>query len=141
MSYERYFCQYCSNTQYHTHEAEVKPPDPIITMEGKYQYRNGEPARILCVDRPVESNSNVLSMSKIGCIYTHDKHGICCNGNDPFRDLVPIPEKTLDEQLWEWAKKSYSWMSAVEQGDFPFSPATGSLGQRYRELLAKKEAQ
>lgn len=44
-----------------------------ITMDGQYTYRNGEPARVLCVDRP--GDIPVLSMSASGVVFCHDARG------------------------------------------------------------------
>lgn len=46
----------------------------MIEMTKKYRYASGEPARILCVDRPGPSYP-VLSMADNGTLYAHDADG------------------------------------------------------------------
>jgi hypothetical protein len=46
----------------------------MIDMTKKYIYRNGEPARVLCVDRPNE-DWPVLAMTKEGLFTMHTVSG------------------------------------------------------------------
>jgi hypothetical protein len=46
----------------------------MIDINKTYRYRNGEDARILCVDRP-NSNYPVLALRESGIITIHDIHG------------------------------------------------------------------
>jgi len=45
----------------------------MITMDKQYRYRNGEPARVLCVDRP--NDWSVVSMSDTGVLHLHQNDG------------------------------------------------------------------
>ena len=63
-------------------------------MDKKYEYRNGEPARVLCVDSG-HDNFPVVSVNKHGYVNTHTKHGTywdCENEMDEW-DLIEVKEK------------------------------------------------
>ncbi len=69
----------------------------MIDMNKKYKYRNGEPARILCVDRPGGYYNTVVSMENFGEIHTH-KLGtgmVYVGMESPFDPIEVKEEKTL----------------------------------------------
>ena len=63
-----------------------------ITMDGKYQTRDGRPVRVLCVDaeglQPVVAliGGDVQRFSSSGVYWFDDK-------STSYHDLVPVPEK------------------------------------------------
>ena len=62
----------------------------MIDMNKTYRYRNGEPARVLCVDRP-DDRSPVVSMSCSGSMITHTAQGSAFNGSkDSPVDLIEV---------------------------------------------------
>lgn len=71
-------------------------------MEGKYKYRNGEPARVLCVDGGDEYHP-VISITKNGVVVSHSITGNFFNPSKQeheFDLIIHIP-------LWEgeiWVK-------------------------------------
>lgn len=73
-----------------------------ISMERKYTYRNGEPARILCVDAPVKYP--VRSMDENGHIWTHACNGVSLDG--AILDLIEVKEKKTLE----------FWVNVYEDG-------------------------
>jgi len=64
-----------------------------IKLDGKYKYRNGEPARVLCVDRNDEHS--VVAMGEDGTITNHLFDGIYIKNTIHEYDLIP------DVPLWE----------------------------------------
>ena len=74
----------------------------IITMDGKYKYRNGEPARALCLDANRHLNT-VISITQGGVIRSHTVDGFYrSDGIQTDYDLIP------DVPLWEgeiWVHK------------------------------------
>lgn len=73
-----------------------------ITMDKKYTYCNGEPARILCVDRPNQASYPVSSMMQNGTIIQHNIYGKYSNAIDGKFDLVEVWEPKDKEPIWEW---------------------------------------
>jgi len=71
----------------------------MIDINKKYRYRNGEEARILCVDRPIKMDMClVLSMDPNGSVWYHDENGrICSDKIDSLLDLIEVKEK---KTLW-----------------------------------------
>ena len=65
----------------------------MIDINKKYRYRNGEEARILCVDRPVNI-CTVISMADSGAIIHHDSDGRSGHGLDEY-DLIEVKEKSV----------------------------------------------
>ena len=63
----------------------------MIDINKKYRYRNGEEARILCVDRPVNI-CKVISMGESGAIVYHDSDGHSGHGMNEY-DLIEVKEK------------------------------------------------
>jgi len=69
----------------------------MIEINKKYRYRNGEPARIICVDRPHEK-FKVISMSDSGRLEFHDEDGLCDFSNfNHLYDLIEVKNKKV---LW-----------------------------------------
>lgn len=64
----------------------------MISMDRKYIYRNGEPARILCVDAP--GNYPVVTLDELGRHFRHDSDGVCnVLGITDEWDLIEVKEK------------------------------------------------
>ena len=63
-----------------------------ISMDKKYRYRNGQPARVLCVDRP-ESDYPVITLSLDGDVQSHTWKGKYCSSVDREHDLDLIEIK------------------------------------------------
>ena len=59
------------------------------------QYRNGEPARILCTDR--DTLYPIVSLTKNGSILTHLKNGSIGDFHESQHDLINIPSKKTVE--------------------------------------------
>jgi hypothetical protein len=68
----------------------------MIEMTKKYRYRNGEPARIICVDRPHEI-FKVISMSEKGILEFHTINGTADYDHNTDFDLIECKEKKV---LW-----------------------------------------
>ena len=71
----------------------------MIDINKKYRYRNGEDARILCVDRPIKMDMClVLSMDPNGSVWYHDENGrLCSDKIDSLLDLIEVKDK---KELW-----------------------------------------
>ena len=68
-------------------------------MDKKYKYRNGEPARILCLDYNAKTYP-VISLNEKRNIQTHTKDGIYnLNEQKNDYDLIEVKEKKKIE-LW-----------------------------------------
>ena len=71
----------------------------MISMDKKYKYRNGESARILCVDRQCPSRSGqpayapVISLSESGSVMSHMADGTSVGGFGPTYDLIEVKPK------------------------------------------------
>lgn len=64
-----------------------------ITMDGQYQYKNGEPAIVLTVTRPCRTGGNpVLSMDQHGVVWYHDSHGVSENNCHSLVTVPPPPK-------------------------------------------------
>lgn len=63
-----------------------------ITMDGKYTYRSGEPARILCVDGP--GDYPVKTLSDKGRVHHHFDDGKVYGVSD--FDLIPVSNKRVE---------------------------------------------
>ena len=62
-----------------------------ITMDGKYQTRDGRPVRVLCVD--ADGDYPVVALAG-GCVYTYTLEGKVLIGTaEGADDLIPVPEK------------------------------------------------
>ena len=67
----------------------------MIDINKKYRYRNGEEARIICIDRPHEK-FKVISMSYSGILEFHDEAGLCDFSNfNHLYDLIEVKEKKI----------------------------------------------
>ncbi len=69
-----------------------------ITMDKKYAYRNGQSARILCLDRNYK-NLNVVSMGLDGIITVHEQNG---RGVERQWDLIEEWVPQDKEPVWAW---------------------------------------
>lgn len=65
-----------------------------IRMDKKYTYRNGEVARIICIDAP-HSSWPVIALDTSGIITRHTDMGI--SNKDLIYDLIEVKEKKV---LW-----------------------------------------
>lgn len=69
---------------------ELKP----IRMDRKYRYRNGEPARVLCVDASGEYP--VISLTTLGAITRHKSNGFflpkCKESRHDLIEVAPVIE-------------------------------------------------
>lgn len=73
-----------------------------ITMDKKYTYRNGESARILCVDRP-DADIPVISMRANGALIFHRAYGK--EYSDVFEwELIEEWTPKDKEPVWAWDK-------------------------------------
>lgn len=64
----------------------------MISMDKKYKYRNGEPARILCVDSG-SSSMPVISTNSRGEVTLHNTNGwVFSLGVDSDWDLIECPK-------------------------------------------------
>lgn len=71
-----------------------------IAMDKKYTYRNGEPARILCVDRP-DADTPVISMRENGAVFFHRLYGKECKNISEW-DLIEVWTPQDKEPIWAW---------------------------------------
>jgi hypothetical protein len=70
----------------------------MIDINRKYRYRNGEEARILCVDRPNDNGFGVVSCDKKGDLHTHTPDGLYGNSmENHLYDLIEVKDKKV---LW-----------------------------------------
>ena len=69
-----------------------------ITMGKKYTYKNGQPARILCVDGP-NTKFPVISMDIGGLIHHH-----AANGSNEWTtlNLIEVWQPQDKEPVWAW---------------------------------------
>jgi len=73
----------------------------MIDIDKKYMYRNGEIARILCVDRPFGDNLPVLSMRPNGAIVQSQIDGKSQCWQGEF-DLIEVWQPTEGEICYVW---------------------------------------
>jgi len=72
----------------------------MIDIAKKYRYRNGEVARVLCVDRPCAPYAPVISMAKNGITHTHQPGGTHTEGvGDHHHDLIEIKSR-FERTVW-----------------------------------------
>jgi len=69
----------------------------MISMTKKYRYRNGEEARILCVDG-FDKTYPIVSMTPSGQSLLHHISGESLNPDNREYDLVEIIELAGDEE-------------------------------------------
>ena len=69
-----------------------------ITMDKKYTYRNGQSARILCLDRNYK-HLNIVSMGLDGIITVHEQNG---RGVERQWDLIEVWQPQDKEPVWAW---------------------------------------
>lgn len=73
----------------------------VVSMNKQYIYKNGEVARILCIDRPFAGNLTVLSMRPNGAIVQSTIDGKSECYENEF-DLVEVWEPTEGEICYVW---------------------------------------
>lgn len=61
-----------------------------IDLNKKYRYRDGKPARVLCVDAP--GDYSVISMLPDGDILRHGESGAYYSEGNSSRDLIEVRE-------------------------------------------------
>jgi hypothetical protein len=100
---------------YHT------PGTMKITMNGKYETREGEPVRVLCVDRDDVDYPVVAIVKEYGkwCIYTYTAEGKFSKQRESCGDLVELVDKSaptkgtpLDTPVWVRDREDYPWQTA-----------------------------
>ena len=82
-----------------------------ITMDKKYTYGNGEPARILCVDRNCK-DFPVLALAIDGTVTVHTAYG---RGLEECWDLIEEWQPQDKEPVWAWDNKAYRKFGRVLQ--------------------------
>lgn len=66
----------------------------MITIEGKYQTRDGRAVRILCVDGPASRRPIIGLIDECSAVLLWSSDGYACpDGPDQDWDLVPVPTK------------------------------------------------
>ena len=80
-----------------------------ITMEGQYTYRNGEPARVLCVDSR-NQNWPVVSENPSGDIFVHKNDGTHFS---VARDLIPVEPFKRGEVVLVRMSSDTPWYARV----------------------------
>lgn len=118
---------------------------PKIEMGKKYRYRNGKPARIICVDIP-GNNYPVVSVSeKDCCIYQHADDGkfVRYSGEESGRDLIEVVEPVfvpleamdiLPSYRFTYKNGPMNWWESASSTG-PASAVLGSSGiQTYEQL-------
>jgi hypothetical protein len=83
----------------------------MISMDKKYKYRNGEPARVLCVDR-ANSQMPVVSLTADGAITLHTKAGgylVECEGDLDLIEVSPWDDFKIDEPVMVRNHDSHMW--------------------------------
>jgi hypothetical protein len=103
-----------------------------ISMDKQYKYRNGEPARVLCVDRPGIEKYPVLSMTKTGKLYRHTVNGSVCAEKEDY-DLIevsPYDDFVIDEPVMVRDKTAETWargyFAGVDKDGIPMTWAEGA---------------
>lgn len=90
-----------------------------ISMDKKYTYKNGEPARILCTDGYSQPYS-VISMTKKGGIHSHDLNGVSATGQDALC-LIEV-----------WEPKKGEWcLFTSSHGVYTLRKFNYIIGDRY----------
>jgi len=107
----------------------------MIDINKKYRYRNGEEARILCVDRPIKMDMClVLSMDPNGSVWYHDENGrLCSDKIDSLLDLIEVKEKHV---LWlniYCQHKDDTWISKEEADKYSADERFARIKVTYEE--------
>jgi hypothetical protein len=90
----------------------------MISMDKKYKYRNGEPARVLCVDR-ANSTVPVVALTKDGVITLHTDTGRYLIELESGLDLIevnPWDDFKIDEPVLVRDSDDTDWMRACFAG-------------------------
>jgi len=99
-----------------------------ITMDKQYRYRNGNPARVLCVDGPKE-NFPVISVTGNGAMFSHTADGHFLNINADEQDLIEVIPKWRGE----------IWISSDGRAmDLPDSLHELAQGSGWRKITAEE---
>jgi len=101
-------------------------------MSKKYRYRNGESARILCIDGN-NCKYPVVSMDKNGYLFTHTEEGLFAKqGRDHHYDLVedmPYADFQIDDPVMVKDKYHIKWKKRYFAGvDDNGKPLTWNAG-------------
>ena len=87
----------------------------MIAMDKQYRYRNGEPARVLCVDRP--NDWTVVSMGDTGSLHLHQNDGrSSMMKTEHVRDLIEVVP------LWRgavWVRESDLMAGTQDMTGYP----------------------
>lgn len=84
----------------------------MITLDKKYRYRNGDPARVLCVDAN-DDKWPIISLNDRGNVVYHTAEGIATQGDSTTDiDLIEVREPA---RIWcnrydktdNWSKEPY----------------------------------
>jgi hypothetical protein len=81
-----------------------------ISMDRKYAYRNGEPARILCVDGN-DVVFPVIAMDRYGIVTKHNREGKLADHNPHI-----VGEIKRDEDLIEVKEVQVLWINVYKNG-------------------------
>jgi len=75
-------------------------------MGKKYKYRNGEPARVLCTDRPSDGSLHVISIEEDGDIICHTLEGYFYSdktaSNYDLIEVSPYEDFKIDDKVIVW---------------------------------------
>jgi len=98
-----------------------------IQLDKKYRYRNGEPARILCIDAP--GAEPVFSLTRTGAVHGHTADGIYYGKEvESHLDLIEVlPLEVVDNRVLLTDEVRKALMAAGF--DLPEIP-TPALGKR-----------
>lgn len=102
----------------------------MITMDKKYKYRNGQPARVLCVDRG--TYCPVVSVSERGAINAHFADGHYGSGGDHNLDLIevsPWEDFKIDEPVMVRNTIGKNWIRRYFAGVKHGTPTTFEGGK------------
>ena len=106
-----------------------------INLSKTYKYRNGEPARVLCVDGASE-NYPVVSLTSAGEPFTHDPNGKFMSLDaDNAYDLIEVLP------LWEGGIWVHPNMIAVLADDIRRLDDSTLERQGFRKIQAKEVSQ
>lgn len=95
----------------------------MISLDKKYRYRDGRPARVLCVDRPSPDGGGrpVVSMNEEGGISVHLADGrATSHGADSDLDLIEVREPL---ECWVWVSEIGDKVGGVPCFKKPVNPA------------------
>lgn len=116
----------------------------MIDITKKYKYRNGEPARILCVDRPSD-NYPIVSMDNIGNTFTHAADGRLDRGAAwNSLDLIEVKEKAQCPHCGQEMEKPSQqktlefWVNIHGEDDFTIHTSKKRSDRNKTDATARK---